>query len=159
MATRPYTIVSAALTCLLLFASCGGEEEPEVPGELPCHEEGSGAAPAPQQWPATLPTDGGSFKVTITPESGSIDRNQHFVVGVKVDAGDGEAAGIEVSVDADMPAHRHGMNTKPEVSPLDEEGEFRVEGMLFHMGGDWVISVEVTRAGSTEIASFPVSVE
>ena len=85
-------------------------------------------------------------------------RNQHFSVDVELEAKDGESAGITVSVDADMPAHRHGMNTKPEVSAIDGAG-YRAEGMLFHMGGDWVIKVDVTRGGTTESASFPVSVE
>ena len=37
--------------------------------------------------------------------------------------------------------------------------QYRVEGMVFHMSGDWVIMVDVARDGKTERAAFPVSVE
>lgn len=41
-----------------------------------------------------------------------------------------------VSVDATMPAHRHGMNYRPTVTQL-APSEFRAEGLLFHMPGEW----------------------
>jgi len=41
-----------------------------------------------------------------------------------------------ILVDADMPAHRHGMNYKPTViSTLP--GTYVAEGFLLHMPGDW----------------------
>ena len=50
------------------------------------------------------------------------------------------------------------MNTQPE---LVEKGErhYQVDGMLFHMAGEWVIMVDVGRDGKTERASIPVQVE
>ena len=57
-----------------------------------------------------------------------------------------------------MPAHQHGMNTKPELTDKGD-GKYKVDGMLFHMSGDWVIFVDVTRGEATERASFPVLVE
>ena len=39
-------------------------------------------------------------------------------------------------LDADMPAHRHGMNYRPGVTPLGG-GRYRAEGLLFHMPGSW----------------------
>ena len=41
-----------------------------------------------------------------------------------------------VAVDATMPAHRHGMNYRPTVRQT-APGEFRAEGLLFHMPGEW----------------------
>lgn len=70
----------------------------------------------------------------------------------------GAAAAANVVVDADMPDHGHGMNTKPET--IHEGGErYRADGMLFHMEGDWSISVEVAAGGTKERALFPVSIE
>jgi len=57
-----------------------------------------------------------------------------------------------------MPAHGHGMNTQPEVV-AGKEGDYRVDGMLFHMAGEWVITVEVGSQGKMERASFPVQIE
>jgi hypothetical protein len=53
----------------------------------------------------------------------------------------------DVSVFAIMPAHQHGMNYSPSVVDLGE-GVFRVDGMLFHMPGEWEIQMELTYASS-----------
>jgi hypothetical protein len=128
---------------------------------LGCKEDEK-AQPSPpttnSDWPAKQTTDGGSYEVAVHPDGGEIVRNKHFGLDVTVKPTAGEIAEITVAVDADMPAHRHGMNTRPEISEISV-GSYRVEGMLFHMGGDWVISVDVTSGDKTEHAAFPVSVE
>ena len=42
----------------------------------------------------------------------------------------------DLQVDADMPAHRHGMNYRPTVRALGD-GRFVADGLLFHMPGRW----------------------
>lgn len=49
-------------------------------------------------------------------------------------------------VDADMPAHRHGMNYRPTLRFLDGDG-FEAEGLLLHMPGRWRIRFEVLHGG------------
>ncbi len=140
-------LVTASLSVLI---ACGGTktEEPAA-GEI--------QEPV-TEWPATRTTEGGGFDVTLKPGEGGIVRNTHFALEVAIVAR-GEAAGeFGVKVDADMPAHGHGMNTKPEITEL-EPGRYRVEGMLLHMGGDWVITADVTSGGETVRATFPISVE
>ncbi len=129
-----------ALT-LLLIASCS---QPEPSGPV-------------ASWPATRKSDGGGFSVTLQPSVKAIERSGHFSldVGVKPSGGEGE---ISVLVNADMPEHQHGMNTQPEIA-LVSPRRYRVDGMLFHMAGDWEIYVDVTRSGSSERAVFPVRVE
>lgn len=135
-------------SCLWFLAACS---EIETIPETPLASETSG-------WPSTRSTDQGNFDVSIQPEGGEIERNKHFSLDVTVTAKNGENGDIQVVVDADMPAHQHGMNTKPEIFASGAT-KYRVEGMVFHMSGDWVITVDVTRGGKTERASFPVSVE
>jgi len=110
-----------------------------------------------ESWPATRQTEGGSFSVTLAPSGGEILNNEHFSLDLAVEAKKGEGP-IKVVVDADMPAHGHGMNTKPELEDKGG-GKSKVGGMLFHMAGEWVIFVDVTRGEVTERASFPVLVE
>lgn len=137
---------------LFLFAACGEKEEAvKTPPDAP-------PAEGPGTWPAKQTSDGGSYEITINPEGGEILRNKHFAIDVQLVAKSGSVDDLTVKVDADMPAHGHGMNTKPESSMI-EGGGHRAEGMLFHMGGDWVITVDVMRDGKTERATFPVSVE
>ena len=85
---------------------------------------------------------------------GGVPLNEHFTLEVLV-------SGVEprsVLVDADMPAHRHGMLSAPIVSSRGE-GLYRVEGMLMHMPGDWVISVVLEGDGLDERLDFPLSVD
>jgi hypothetical protein len=55
----------------------------------------------------------------------------HFVV-----CGVTPRNGSSVAVDADMPAHRHGMNYRTRVSLVDS-GVYRAQGLMFHMPGTW----------------------
>jgi hypothetical protein len=45
-------------------------------------------------------------------------------------------------VDAWMPAHRHGMNYRPSVAAT-APGQFRADGLLFHMSGRWEYRIDV----------------
>jgi hypothetical protein len=47
-----------------------------------------------------------------------------------------------MKLDATMPAHKHGMNYKPEIQQV-ANNIYRGSGMFFHMPGEWQISVEL----------------
>jgi hypothetical protein len=47
-----------------------------------------------------------------------------------------------LTMDANMPAHRHGMNYVPEIS-VSGDGLYEGRGFLFHMPGRWEITVSV----------------
>lgn len=140
--------------CLLIAATSAGCKKAPETSQLPP----SGAPAATATWPAKGKTDRGNFTVTIQPEGGGITRNQHFSLGVIVEPNAGAATPASVSVDADMPSHGHGMNTKAET--IHESGQrYRANGMLFHMAGEWSIMVEISAGGMQERAFFPVSIE
>ncbi len=46
-----------------------------------------------------------------------------------------------------MPAHDHGMPTRPRVTADLGEGRYRLDGMRFHMNGDWEIVLEILADG------------
>ena len=64
---------------------------------------------------------------------------------------------VQLQVDADMPEHRHGMNTSPEV--VANNGVFEVSGMLFHMPGYWELYFDVTNDGLTERAQSSMELD
>ncbi|MDP6600988.1 MAG: hypothetical protein QGH76_01685 [Phycisphaerales bacterium] len=77
--------------------------------------------------------------------------NEFFEMRVRITDEDGKAiapGSAEIMVDATMPAHRHGMNHRPDVR---SDGEvWLVRDMLLHMGGAWVLTVDLVRPdGST----------
>lgn len=143
-----------ALLCILIAAGAAGcKEAPEAIEAAP-----PGAPAAVTAWPAKRKTDRGNFTVTLQPEGGGIVTNRHFSLEVLVEPGAGAGAPASVWVDADMPDHGHGMNTKPETT--HEGGQrYRTKGMLFHMMGEWSIVVEVSAGAAKERAFFPVLVE
>lgn len=51
-----------------------------------------------------------------------------------------------LKVDADMPAHRHGMNYAPSVQSQGD-GRFVARGLLFHMPGRWRLIFDVETGG------------
>lgn len=127
-------------------------------GKKPDSESATSTPPSITSWPATQDTDGGNFSVIIEPTHGDIARNQHFSLNISI-PGDADSKGDpELIVDADMPAHRHGMNTQAETRKTGD-GRYQADGMLFHMSGDWVITVDVSTGGNSERASFPVRID
>lgn len=64
-----------------------------------------------------------------------------FVVELHVCSLDGKPI-RRLAIDATMPAHRHGMNYKPELVDLGD-GRYEAKGFLFHMPGKWEIALSV----------------
>ena len=109
---------------------------------------------------AVLTTSGGSFRLLVVPGPNDIPKNKLFAFTVQVLSGDGSKplTDIELAVDAAMPAHHHGMNTRPKVV-ANPDRTFAVRGMMLHMAGDWEIYFDVTRGGVTERAQMNVNLE
>ena len=49
-----------------------------------------------------------------------------------------------------MPAHNHGLPTDPVVTEYLGNGDYRVEGVRFHMQGDWVLVVTITQSNNAQ---------
>lgn len=79
-----------------------------------------------------------------------------FNVEIEVCATDGGAV-ERLAIDATMPAHRHGMNYKPEIELLGP-GRYRATGFLFHMPGQWEFALSVTSAAATSVLRLPLRV-
>ncbi|MBI5109262.1 MAG: hypothetical protein HZA62_10995 [Rhodocyclales bacterium] len=80
--------------------------------------------------------------------SNRIPMAKHFVLDVQLCDKDGISAAQLIKADASMPAHRHGMNYKPVIKPQGN-ARFRVEGMMFHMAGQWRLAFEVQSGKET----------
>lgn len=145
-------IRACLLICLSLTSVSCRKTPTAIPSPTPA------PAPPTASWPATRQTEKGNFTVTIQPRGGRIVRGEHFTLEAVVEPAAGVGAPVSVVVDADMPSHGHGMNTTPETA---KEGgsRYRADGMLFHMGGEWSISVAVSAGKGEERALFPVTIE
>ena len=82
---------------------------------------------------------------------------QHFSVDAAVCArAGGDPTGLRV--DAQMPAHRHGMNYRARVGAKGN-GRYVADGLLFHMPGRWQLAFDVERPGRTERLAHDLIVE
>lgn len=63
----------------------------------------------------------------------------------------------EVLVSGGMPAHNHGLATAPVVTAYLGNGDYRVEGLRFHMQGAWELRVTVTRNNASDMIVIPLT--
>jgi hypothetical protein len=159
-----WTVAFAATALALAVAGCESEDGESGAHSHDAHDSMAGMDGAHGMdgmepgFESENTTDGGSYFVTIAPPDGAVPFNDFFDLTVAVHSGSDHAELVtdcEVEVTATMPAHGHGMNYEPEVTQ-GEDGSFVASGMLFHMQGEWVIHVDVTRQGATERAAFAV---
>jgi len=74
--------------------------------------------------------------VVFAPRPWPVPVGRLFALDIAVCATPGAAAPASLRVDADMPAHRHGMSYRPTVTAL-YNGRFVAEGLMRHMSGRW----------------------
>jgi len=90
--------------------------------------------------------DGEVLQVAWAVEGGgTLEAGRHFALRVRACPADAELR----RVDATMPAHRHGMNYRPQIEPLGP-GLWRVQGLMFHMSGAWELQLDLRRGGRTQ---------
>ena len=89
--------------------------------------------------------DGEGLTLAWAPRPVPIPLDRHFALDISVCG----APVTALRVDADMPAHRHGMNYRVEVQPRGD-GRFEARGLLFHMPGRWRLIFDVDAGGRTQ---------
>lgn len=93
--------------------------------------------------------DDSRYVIAFRTQPSPVPVNQHFTITLAVCAKPGTAAPTAVRVDASMPAHKHGMNYRPTITRTGE-GNFRAEGLLFHMPGRWELAFDVVTSSGTQ---------
>ncbi len=124
-----------------------------------CSTPGPGSTERARLHSGLLSNDG-TFIVEWETNPDPIPVNEFFVIDARVlDAGTGSpAADVMLSVDAAMPQHRHGMNHTPAIERVGP-GHWRVQDMLFHMPGDWVIYFDISRDEVIRRAQVSIEVD
>lgn len=88
--------------------------------------------------------DGGVQLAWRVEGDGGIVAGRDFVLTLRACPADAEL----LRVDAVMPAHRHGMNYRPGLTALGP-GQWRVDGLIWHMSGVWELQFDLRRDGRT----------
>ena len=97
----------------------------------------------------TQVSDLGSWTVSYAPTVDPVPAIDLFGLEVEIDGGEG----LFVDANATMPLHNHGMNTATVVTERGG-GIYDIEGMSFHMTGDWELVVAIDDGNSYERAFF-----
>jgi hypothetical protein len=78
-----------------------------------------------------------------------------WILHVENDAGL-EIEGAMIDVDGGMPKHNHGLPTIPRVTEELGGGDYKLDGMRFHMSGYWEIVVTITTDNGTSKVIIPL---
>ncbi|MBX3001389.1 MAG: FixH family protein [Caldilineaceae bacterium] len=103
----------------------------------------------------TRMTEQGIYEISYTSDSGGVPINQiqNWTLNVKTAEGQ-PVESAAITVDGDMPQHGHGLPTRPQVTGYLGNGDYKVEGLKFHMPGWWVVDFVVTADGQTDQVRF-----
>jgi hypothetical protein len=129
------------VACWFAAVACGAAHADEL-GVLP---------------PQVVSKDGG-FRLTLQSQPAPLPLNELFEITVSVDASaaaDTSSNPVWLRANAEMPAHKHGMNTRVIVEQLGD-GRFVLKGLLFHMRGEWLITFDVAKGRVHEQAAIRV---
>lgn len=111
--------------------------------------------PSDLDYSTTRSSEQGLYKIGYTSDRGAIPVNQiqSWTLHVENAAGQPVANAI-ITVDGDMPQHGHGLPTRPQVTRYLGNGDYKVEGLKFHMPGWWVMDFVVTADGQRDQVRF-----
>ena len=89
-----------------------------------------------------------------TPET--IPLNEYFELHIRIDKSQHSIDDlVELSLDAGMKQHNHGMHTRPLIERLSNN-QFIVKGMLFHMRGEWQIQLTASQGAVKDSAEIKI---
>jgi hypothetical protein len=77
-----------------------------------------------------------------------INKMHSWILHIENDAGV-EIEGAIIDVEGGMPEHDHGLPTKPRVTEELGGGDYKLDGIRFHMSGHWEIVVRITTDDGT----------
>lgn len=109
-----------------------------------------------QQAPWIVSRDG-HYRVQIQPEVEPLPLNSMHAWHLLLrDAAGQPVTDAQLTLSGGMPAHNHGLPSAPRVRALPEPGRYRVEGLRFHMPGDWELLLDIAHQGSEDRVQLPV---
>jgi hypothetical protein len=159
-ATLARALCGSAL--VLGFASCRvAPEDAGAAEDAAVVDEPAAVAPWSPDEGHAMPSNAGTYWVSVLGPDGGFPLNEEFDVVVRVLDGPTRSRVVrdaQIRVDARMPAHGHGMKHDATLEP-QPDGSWLARGMLLHMVGHWEIYVDLRRGPVTERAQLDVDLE
>jgi len=93
----------------------------------------------------------GVFAVSYQSDLEPLQINKLHAWIIHIEDATGEAVvGAQVEASGGMPVHNHGLPTRPRVTAEIGNGDYRLDGLRFHMAGEWEITISITVDGKTD---------
>ena len=145
-------IVRGTLVAAMLVA-CGS-----------CGDRGASAPWVPSATAVEAKSADATYVARWEPEGGALPDAEPFNMRLAVRRADGRPipANARFMVDAEMPHHGHGMNLVPTITRLgawNGDDLLVASGMLLHMQGRWVLSLDIEEDGVLERTQWFVDVQ
>lgn len=105
---------------------------------------------APAEAPIEWLSERGVYELSFESSLQPIEINQIHTWVLHITTAGVPVLNAKLSVGGGMPAHDHGLPTRPRISEELGNGDYRLEGMRFHMSGAWEVSIEIEANGKTD---------
>ena len=103
-------------------------------------------------------SDAGLFQVSYSSALDPIGINETHTWTLHITDADGAAVNdAEIRVNGGMPAHGHGLPTRPQASKAPGDGNYTVEGLKFQMGGLWEVRFDISAGGQSDSVTFELN--
>lgn len=103
------------------------------------------------------PAHAADYRVTWSIVEGPLEINRMHSWILHIEDENGKTVeGAVVDVEGGMPEHDHGLPTKPRVTKELGDGDYRLDGVRFHMSGYWEVIVTITTETGTSAVTVPL---
>ena len=100
-------------------------------------------------------SDNNHYQVSYTSKLDPISINTMHAWILHIENNIGEpVSNAEVTVDGGMPEHDHGLPTQPQVTQNLGNGNYLLEGLRFHMGGWWQVTITIYSNNTNDSVTF-----
>jgi len=108
--------------------------------------------------PTSWTSKRGLFTVSYVSSVEPITINRMHEWVLHIETADGAAVSTaELSIAGGMPAHDHGLPTRPRVTENLGDGDYRVKGLRFHMAGEWLLEITIDDGERTDTVTVMLS--
>lgn len=122
---------------------------------MPAHMMMNSTTPGELDTATDRMTDNALYRVSFHSDLDPVAINQIHSWTLHVETADGRPVeNAAIIVGGGMPQHGHGLPTRPQVTEYLGDGNYRVEGLRFQMGGWWEVSFDIAADGQQDAITF-----
>jgi hypothetical protein len=101
----------------------------------------------------TISQNGNVIKIFSELRPITINNIHNWIINIE-DSKNNPINDLIITVTGGMPIHSHGLPTSPKVTSQISSGLYKLEGIKFHMAGEWEIIMELKNDDSIDIAKI-----